>query len=243
LLPDEYLIHVALYAVGMAFKAKIDPVPWNIYIRAANDLDVDKLINSIKEQLARVLPITSDQLQQMLKELNKRGRDEPSRLNELANHGVNIFMLMAQLEILERLKDHMTPRPPIVLSEAEATRIADARWRDLDTEYDWWTFSTATKSLMEHGLVKLRRLPKTQGCRYTFVKPPNKYPNAYGAFRRIAEYYQEDLGYEGTTFVGLWAKARGTPGRVVVTAAVAKAGRKEPRPPEPPLDGTRRSGA
>lgn len=215
---------------------KIDSVPWNIYIRAANDLDVDELIAETKRELSKLLPAAADQLQSTFERLETRDRDEPSSLNSLANNGVMIFMRMARLELLETLKDHMTPHPPVVLSEADATRIADARWRDLNTPYDWWTYTTAVKSLMEHGLVKLRRLPKTQGCRYSFVQPPIKYPNAYRAYCRIAEYYQEELSHHCTSFVALWAKARNAPGRVVVTAAVAKAGRKKPRPPQQPLD-------
>src|SRR5690349_13764804 len=120
--------------------AKIDPVPWNIYVRAANDIDVDKMIGSIKRQLSAVLPSTIEQLQTIVKQLDVRGRDEPSILNALANNGVAVFMLVSRLELLEQLKDHMTPRPPVVISEAEAIKMADARWKEWDRQYDWWDF-------------------------------------------------------------------------------------------------------
>jgi hypothetical protein len=214
----------------------IDPVPWNIYVRAANDLDVDEMIGSTKRRLSAVLPATIERLQTIAKRLDGRPRDEPSDLNGLADDGVAVFVLVARLELLEQLKRHMTPRPPAVISEAEAMRIADARWKQWDRPYDWWDFTTAVRKLRDDGLVRLRRMPKTQGCRYTFTKPPAEYPNAYRAFRQVADYYRVDLGYEGTSFDGLWEQARGTSGRVVVTAAVARAGRRRAREPEPPLN-------
>jgi len=215
---------------------KTDPVPWNIYIRAASDIDIDDLLKSIKQRLSDTLPPTIEQLTQLLAELDKRKRDEPSILESLLCNGASAITLVAQLELLERLKDKITPRPPVILSEAEATRIADARWKEWDKSYDNWDFSRAMSTLREQRLVRLRIMPKTGGCRYTFLKPPGKYPNAYRIFRRCAEYFQLELGYNEITFVGLWDRKRGTPPRVVVTAAIVKARRREMPPKEAPLD-------
>lgn len=212
-------------------------MPWNIYVRAGRDVDLDELIAPTEEQLLSVVRTTIEQLEQLAAELSRR-KANPPKLCELMTNGVNLFALLARLELLEQLKSRITPSPPVVISEAEAIRIADQRWKDWDRTYDEWDMSRAVGRLKDEKLMRLHVRPKTRGCRYTFLKPPAKYPNAYRAFRQVAEYYgtDETLGAEGTSFVGYWDRAQSTPARIVVTADVARKLRTYRAQPEPPID-------
>ena len=199
----------------------------SLFVKVLNDIEVDAELASTKQAVIESLQKSIKAQTELLHAIDYRD-EQPSSIGVVSSLNTNLLALVARMELLDKLHRLIHPEPPKPITEADARRLVDEHWKDMDRQYNWWDATKATTSLLEQGVIKKRLLPKSGQVRYTFVKQPDQFPHAYSAWRHLLFYWKCDD--DGATSVSVdWDNVQSDVPRIVAEQPVTKTPRSQKR--------------